>query len=114
MDKVLTSLEICEIIKACAASAVAEFKFGDLSITFGKQTNAVEPKDAPVPKQAISEEKHTQITEEQLAIEAAQTREEKIAYLLLEDPEEAERLLIQEGLNAERSEGTDREEPYSL
>jgi hypothetical protein len=84
-----TPQEVCDIIKACAASGVARIEFGPLKVEFGLQQSAlptpIEPIDPRITARA-----------EQEAVESAEFRmkQDQLSTMLLSDPAEYERLMM--------------------
>lgn len=94
-DKILlSSLDICTIIEACAENQVTKLKYGDLYLELGRQT----PRDT-VPTQTVSpgteipEINHDKITQESIETDEVKLREAEIAELMLTDPRRAEEMI---------------------
>lgn len=116
VDKKLLSRDITSIIKACGAARVTRFQYGSLTICFGPQPDSVsfdeyrntyhEPR-LTTPEAAISEIQKSQ-KKEALVRDEMSLREEQFAQMLIEDPFNAEKLLLAGKLD-EESDGSDEE-----
>lgn len=109
---VLTSEDVCSIIRACSESGVMELEFQDLHIVLGKQ--AKPPQDSigagvteviPTPEPQIKEQ---DLPPDELLKQEIQAREEQLAQMMLEDPAEAERLQLEGDLSDDEP-GTNEE-----
>jgi hypothetical protein len=70
-------------------------KYRGLHVEFGPLAgSAPAPGTVRAPEAAISERQHNEITENTLAIEEIRLREEQLAQMLIENPLEAEKLLM--------------------
>lgn len=101
----LTGDEIRVIIEACAGSGVTRFVMDTMSIDFqalGKQAQAPE-----VVAPASETPDHAQINKDSLEIEEARLKEQRLRLMLIEDPGQAERMLLDGGLEDELEEDTD-------
>lgn len=103
----LTAVEVCAILEACAKAQVRELKFGALYVNRGPQS-PVESESVPaalgapapvqlptpIPVAAMTEAQHTQ--QSAAAIEQAEleAKEERLALLAIEDPVEYERQVM--------------------
>jgi hypothetical protein len=97
----LSATEVCLIIRACSESQVTQLKLGDLEISLGHK--APEPVlTAPTPDTAISEIQ-TQIEKEELVEQEIRLRDDQIKQMLIEDPYEAEKLMIKGELESDGS-----------
>lgn len=108
----LTSEDVCSIIRACSESGVMELEFQDLHIVLGKQ--AKPPQDSigagvteviPTPEPQIKEQ---DLPPDELLKQEIQAREEQLAQMMLEDPAEAERLQLEGDLSDDEP-GTNEE-----
>lgn len=97
----LNTDDVCSIIKACGEHKVAELKFGGLYLKFDNPTGVMVGKDFQIsqsvpqshPDTEISERQAKQIEQEVIAVAEIQTKEDRLAQMMLEDPAEYERLL---------------------
>lgn len=94
-----SSTDVCEIIKASAASGVSKLEWGKLKIEFGGASAEMHPSSTPV---EITEEAAN--IEEQAAIAQAEVsiKQEDLATLLARDPEQYERLMMEGELKPEQ------------
>jgi hypothetical protein len=98
-ERILSSNDVCLILKACGESGVRVLKFADLYIQFGKtkQETLAESQEtasaALAPEAAISE---IQIKEATKALEREELayKQDLIAQMRIEDPVMAEKLLL--------------------
>lgn len=92
--------ELCDLIRACGASGVADLSFGTLHIQFHAPDTKREEHQWPVhdDQADLPEENREQrsVADEKEAIEAdeLQLREDQLAMALLENPAEFEKLLV--------------------
>lgn len=98
---------LCSIIEACGNANVAELKFGDLYLKMGQKTPISDPRslsledsgqlELPLPRPSAKEIAELQAKEAKRALERDEIaiREQQLADMFIEDPAEAERLLIQ-------------------
>lgn len=91
---VLSSLDICTIIEACAEYQVTKLKFGDLYLELGRHTpRATVPTQSFSPGTAIPEINHDQINQDSIETDEVRLREAEIAELMLTDPRKAEEMI---------------------
>lgn len=123
-NNLLTSDEVCSILKACAESKVRELKFGGLYVSFGPQaleeqihimlppaaSEPVAPTSAPPPVAEMTEAQHTIQTSESLAQAEIEAKEDQLALLAIENPVEFERQLMNGELEDGPSAESDDEE----
>lgn len=105
---VLTSDDVCSIIKVCGEAKVSELRFGGLHVKFSGSEprsgfepvrEATEPQLQAIPSlsnpdAATSGQMHEKINEDSLVNEETLSREEELAMALIEDPVLAEKLII--------------------
>jgi hypothetical protein len=97
MDKKELSVkDLSELIKISAKSGVSELKFGTLELRFGKPTEKAESK---LSVKEITEEEHKNLTDEALEQDSIRLKKDQIDMLMVENPSEAERLLLNEDLD---------------
>lgn len=96
--KQLSVNEICAIIRLCGKSRVAELKFGDLYVLFGKQTEerqeSVATTDFVHTESPLAAKEKAEILQNQIEKDELQLREEQLAFMQVENPVLAEELLI--------------------
>jgi hypothetical protein len=106
-EKFLSSRDLSAIIKVCGESRVAELKFGDLHVRFdtpveqvmrlyGDQIREAAANSTPSnrPDTAISAiQDH--LAQESLERDEFDVKEDRLAQMIIENPLEAERLLIE-------------------
>ena len=93
LTKEMTSAEICSIIDACGKAGVATFEFRQLKLKFtGKSTNETLVQDVSVSKPSF-------VFSESKFKEAPVSAEDELNELLITNPAEYERRVI-EGLNS--------------
>lgn len=85
--------EICAMIKACGEAKVSVLKYGDLYLCLGERAPVVKKPATPVPDTEISVTQKN-IERESFLKDEQQLRQDRIAQALIEDPLEAERLLM--------------------
>lgn len=112
-EKKLSSSAIERIIKTCGEVGVSELKFGDLHVRFDKPVNrAQEDRDF---RSEVSEtpfsQPDTEISaiqeqayKESLERDEVALREEQLSQMFIEDPAQAERLLLDGKLSEEADE----------
>jgi hypothetical protein len=106
---VLSSEEICSIIRACGESKVTVLKFGDLYLRFGQQaadapgsvenvprgtTEIVDKAPAPPPSAEI-EATQIQIAEKALAQDELDAKRAQLSQMFIENPSMAEEMMAQ-------------------
>lgn len=90
----LSSEAICVIIESCAKHGVAELKFQDLHVKFGKSAiQELGPQNSNSPEAEISEEQHEEQTAHAIEKDEVDLREEQLEELFLTDPMAAEEML---------------------
>lgn len=90
----LTPADVCAIIKACGEAQVRVLKFAGLYVRFDKTVeNAVVAASPPVPEAEISETTQ-KIHEEALAQDEVRLKQDQLDQMWIENPQEAERLLL--------------------
>lgn len=104
----LSAEEVCLILRTSAKAGVAELKFADLHVRFGRPAEQVVVMDpqgnlstypyvpqAPAPRsgKALSEEQHQKQNAEALEQEELRTRDQQLAEALVTDPLKYEELL---------------------
>lgn len=91
-DSHLSADDLCRIIDTCATRGVGEFRLGEFEIKFGRKESLLDLPHEQVSGQIIFPETD-HVEEERLAVESDELRlkEEQVAMLILEDPEEFER-----------------------
>lgn len=121
-EKLISAEDACRIIEVCGKSNVSELRFRGIHVRFGRPTESFQgtgvPLEAPLGmEQAISPYPDTEISREpepqnenSLLDEELRLKDERIAMALLENPAEAERLLLQGDLEDERQRPDDDEE----
>lgn len=93
MDNILTPADVCAILKACGDSQVRVLKFANLYVQFEtKAQNATEPFTAG-PDTEISETNKI-IERESLAQDEQAVRQDQLDQMWIENPLEAERILL--------------------
>lgn len=120
INKYLSSDDVCLIIEICHKAQVSVLEFGDLRVTFRQATQAPEP-EAPThsrahpvsPTQDLPQAADNAISviqkqsaQESLEHDEARLRDEQVAMLLIEDPQQAEQLLIDEKLDEDTTDGS--------
>jgi hypothetical protein len=108
----LSTEEVCLIIKACGESQVSKLKFRDLQLWFGtnsKSDGSLVAGSSPTPDTEISEIQ-TQVSKAAFEQEELDTRDEQVKQMLIEDPYEAEKLLIHGELTEDGSDEIESEE----
>lgn len=123
-NKLLTSADVCSILRACAETQVRELKFGGLHVTFGKQaeeTGLTPPSPlgnaasgvadplTPPSVEAITAEQ-TKQNEQSLAQAEIDAKADRLALLAIEDPVEFERQMMNGELSDESTAGDADEE----
>lgn len=119
----LSSVEICNIIKACSECGVATLTFQDLSISFhsklplapngeiktegGQQNPPLPVPVKPNSEVKISESQHEEINKATLEEEERALREEQIAELHITNPLAAEEMIMNEELEYDDGEHGD-------
>ena len=98
--KELNVKELSELIKISAKSGVSELKFGTLELRFGKPTDKLESK---LSVKEITEEEHKNLTDEALETDSLRLKKDQIDQMFIENPSEAERLLLNEDLDEDES-----------
>ena len=96
----LTSQEVCSIITVCGKSGVSVLKFGDLHVEFDKQIEPIAPEPqtggpVPPPPPAPPAEIVDNVAKDSLVSDEIALREEQLLMMLIEDPHEAEKLILQ-------------------
>ena len=89
----LDTKKISAIIKACGKAGVQEFSLGELRITFGTKTDP-DLSVSPLSGEALSDEDHRKLNEQSLEQDEVRTRENQMEELLITDPAQYERLII--------------------
>jgi hypothetical protein len=94
-DVGLSSIEICDILKACTASRVSKLEYANLKVEFSSEPQAMtapSSKFIPIPAHADAIQE-----EEDKAFESAeiQSKSEQLSTMLLTDPAEYERLIME-------------------
>jgi hypothetical protein len=95
----ISSTEVCHILSECQKAGVS-------SLNFDSQGLKVEFAQAgPQVKEDLSAElpDHDEINQKTLAVEEQRTRDEQLALLQIEDPQEFERQLAAEEMSDEKS-----------
>jgi hypothetical protein len=110
---VLTKDEILEIIGSCATANISHFKYGGLELSFSgnEKTNSsrTENLEPPKPTGAALLVQHEQQDIEYLKEEEARLKEERISMMLIEDPLQAEKLILNGELDLEEGDYSDDE-----
>jgi hypothetical protein len=93
-ENCLTSQELDAIIRLCSQLGVAELTFGSLHIKFGvkSQTESKAPLQATTDVE-ISEIQHKEQTRQAIAQDEVRTKEERLAFAIIEEPTLAEEML---------------------
>ena len=94
--------EICRILETGAKVGVQELTFNGLHVRFGRPAENHAPgpaQDLKIPSSApsetaVSEEQHEKQTQDALEADELQLKEDRLAQLFIENPLEAERLLM--------------------
>lgn len=87
----LSSKEVCDIVRTCEAAGVAHFSLGTLVIDFGKKAEARIPVLAP---EAAISDAQTTIAKEALEQDELTIKQDQLAQMFVEDPARAEALLL--------------------
>ena len=95
-NKTLASKDICEILEACGKFGVRELSYESLQVKFGPAPREASDQNQNTNSSSvteITENKHKEQTER--AVEEAEvlTREEQLAYAMVENPALYEQLL---------------------
>lgn len=90
--------ELCAIIKTCGESGVRVIKFPGFYVSFGP-TAKPSPLEAPNPAAKTDEPvklvaAQTAVAAKAHLLEEIQTREEQLAMMMIENPVEAEKLIL--------------------
>jgi hypothetical protein len=97
---VLSADDLCKIIEKCSTSGVKDFKFGDMSLSFtgfkGWEVPSVEIQDIVAPRSERTDTINVSTTQDEL-----EAKEEMLQQMLIEDPLQYEKLLVQGEFNAE-------------
>ena len=97
-----STTEICRILEVGAKVGVQELRFHGLHVRFGRPAEPIAPgpaldqtipSSAP-PEKAISEEQHTKQNQDALEVDELRLKEDRLAQLFIENPLEAERMLM--------------------
>jgi hypothetical protein len=109
----LSGTEICLIMEAGSKAGVAELKFRDLHVTFGRPAEQVVGMSVPYPfvqrpsvqpeVADLTSEQHAKQTKDAIEMDEITLREERLAKLLIEDPAEYERQLSDGELSDDRN-----------
>lgn len=92
-EKELTSYGICEIIKQCGESGVAEFKYGNFHITFqARNGECIDETPYQSPGQVTAIAKVLD-EDELIKLDEINAKEEDLAQIKLQDPLQYEELL---------------------
>lgn len=97
MSRDLTSEEVCTIIRQCGESHVSVLKFGALEVAFHDQVKPPEytPPLFSHPEAEISENPAAnQIEQEAIHADELQVKLDRLAMMMVEDPAQYEKLLI--------------------
>ena len=106
----LTTKDLASIIKTCGESGVTEIKFGDLFISFAKIKEKQEPSLNYPLNQVEKITPKTEIKEKDfVGIDEVIQKEEKLANMLLESPQEYEEALLRDDLVDVGEEADDKE-----
>ena len=109
--RILTSDEVCAIIKACNDARVAVLKFGDLEIQFHQKVEPLAFEHGPQgwqrlqptqPEAEISEQQQ-QLHEKSFDADEIRVKQDQLDQMLIEDPHEFEKLMAQNELEDEES-----------
>jgi hypothetical protein len=109
----LTADEICRIIKISAKAKVASLKIGDLLVEFSESEQAhsdrlIQRVEPTTPAEAaLSEIEHDKQMQEAIEYEELITREDQLDLMLIENPLEAEKMILNGEVETE--EGLDEE-----
>jgi hypothetical protein len=101
----LSAEEVCLILKASGEAQVSVLKFRDLYVKFGRPTEPQKNdvgQQAPITPEAEISEQAKQVADAAIQQEAVLTKEERLALLAIEEPEELERLLMSGELENDR------------
>jgi hypothetical protein len=94
---ILTPAEVCAILKACGEAQVRVLKFANLYVQFDKKVEpartAVAEAPAPTTEAEISET-NQKIHEDALAQDEQAVRQDQLDQMWIENPLEAERILL--------------------
>lgn len=92
-----TADELCRIIDSCASRGVQSFSLGGLELTFGAEPQFIQPELREVRRgkklSLAPEPDHEQNEKDAVEQDELRTKEEQVAMLILEDPQEFERQL---------------------
>lgn len=96
-ENILSSTEICDIVKVCGESGVQHFKFFELDITFASKQSNEKDSATHSPGQVLES---TRIDEDVklIARDELNVKEQEISELILTDPYRYEQLMIQQDL----------------
>ncbi|MBL7716588.1 MAG: hypothetical protein JNL01_14080 [Bdellovibrionales bacterium] len=114
-----STTEICRILEVGAKVGVQELRFHGLHVRFGRPAESLSPgpalarpsipSSAP-PEKAISEEQHNKQTQDALEADELRLKEDRLAQLFIENPLEAERMLM----NGELGDAEESDESEAL
>jgi hypothetical protein len=92
----LTAEQICHILKACGESGVSKLKFAGLEAEFYKiaQSDILFPDAQPLPEAEISQAQAAESEKEGLRWDEIRLKTERLAAMLVEDPAQYEKLLL--------------------
>lgn len=95
MESELSAKEICSILKASQEAGVTVLKFRGLYVRFGWPASP-EQTLAPTAPESVqaSTETPEEISQQAIDKEAILTKEERLALMVIEEPEEYERLMF--------------------
>jgi hypothetical protein len=114
----LSREDVCSIIEASAKAGIAELQFGDLHLKFGQKADAVRV-EFPYPVQqssaspdvkALTTDQHEKQTKAVLEQETLRSREDRLAWALVSDPELYEQLLRDGELTNDAVDGADEDD----
>lgn len=100
----LSSKDVCSIIKMCAQSKVSELKFGELHLSFGYFSDESR---SEVPNTRISEAKLKEEEQKYIAESEIRSKDDEIDQMLIEDPVKFEELLEQGEFDADEFRGSE-------
>jgi hypothetical protein len=100
----LKTSEICTIIEACSQAGVIELKFGDLHVRFAERARSDVTQSLPIiPEAEISDEQTQQIATDSLRQDELTLKSERLQQMIIDEPAEFERLLLDGDLIDEAS-----------
>lgn len=114
LKRALSSQEICHIIELCAKVGVRELRFHGLYVVFGtqfKNSDLTRPAAAHQSQSdtEISESQHEKQSQAALEADEISLREDRLAQMFIENPLQAEKLLMNGELELDDEESHESE-----